>query len=328
MPHADPFAMRELLGSRASLSRRAISGEHGVSLPPFIDHHVHLHLVDEGMLPARGIAGVVDLGGDPVGFARRPAGAIPRVAYAGAFLTAPGGYPSNRPWAPDEIVREVTDASTHPGVRGGAATAVGEQVTFGASVIKVALNALFGPVFDPATLAAVVASARGRGLPVVAHVEGAGMARLALDAGIDALAHTPFTERLDAALVSLAASSGQRWISTLDIHRADPEAEATSRANLSAFVAAGGRVLYGTDLGNGDLPAGVNVRELEALHAAGVTGSSLIAALTDPWPRPGDDSTAVATFVPGDAPATLDEVPTWLGGATVVPAEELIHDDN
>ena len=197
MPHPDPFELRELLGPRAAVARRAMTGEHGVALPPFIDHHVHVHLIDEELLPAGGIAGVVDLGGDPVEFARRPPDGIPRVAYAGAFLTAPGGYPAGRSWAPDAIVREITDASLHAGVRGGAGTAVDEQATFGASIIKVALNASAGPVFDSATLGAIVARAHERGLPVVAHVEGAGMTRLAVDAGVDALAHTPFTEAVD-----------------------------------------------------------------------------------------------------------------------------------
>jgi hypothetical protein len=35
----------------------------------------------------------------------------------------------------------------------------------------------------------------------------------------------------------------------------------------------------------------------------------------------------VSTFVPGPPPAQLDEVAAWLGAATVVPTEELIHDD-
>ncbi len=249
------------------------------------------------------------------------------MAYAGAFLTAPGGYPSARPWAPPEIWRAVGDASTHPGVAGGAATTVDEQATCGASVIKVALNADAGPVFDPATLAAIVASAHAHGLPVVAHVEGDGMPRLALDAGVDVLAHTPFTEALEPALIARAAAAGQRWISTLDIHRDEPGYAATAEDNLAAFVRAGGRVLYGTDLGNGDLPAGINERELRALDRAGIRGDALIAALTDPWPADASPS-GVSTFIPGPPPTTLDDVAAWLAGATVVPSEELHHDDH
>ncbi|TDN90840.1 hypothetical protein [Microbacterium sp. BK668] len=326
MTHADPFAVRELLGPGAAPGRRALTGEHGTVLPPFTDHHVHLHLLDEHRLAPHGIAAAVDLGGDPVALARRPKQGFPLLSYAGAFLTAPGGYPLGRPWAPAAIAREVTDASTAPGVPGGARTRVDEQAGCGASVIKVALNAAAGPVLDRDTLDAVVSCAHERGLPVVAHVEGERMTRLALDAGIDVLAHTPFSERLGLRLMARAAAA-QVWISTLEIHAGDPDAAANAEANLSAFREAGGRILYGTDLGNGDRPAGVQPGELAALDRAGVRGAALIAALADPWP--GTEAThAVATFVPGEPPATLDEIPAWLAAATVVPEEEVVRDEH
>ncbi|SFR90362.1 Imidazolonepropionase [Microbacterium sp. cf046] len=327
MPHHDPFLLRELLGEEAALCRRALTGESGVALPPLIDHHVHLHLIDERRLGAHGIAGVLDLGGDPTVLAQRPSEGMPRVAYAGAFLTAPGGYPAGRSWAPAATVREITDASAHPGVAGGAATAVDEQATFGASVIKVALNAQAGPVPDDATLTAIVAAAREHGLPVVVHAEGEGMTRRAVDAGAAALAHTPFTEVLDRELIVRAVAAGQRWISTLDIHRDDASSREIAGANLSAFLRAGGLALYGTDLGNGELPIGVNAGELEALHLAGLRGAELLGALTDPWPR-AERSRGVSTFVPGAPPADINAVPAWLAGATVVPTEELIHDEH
>jgi hypothetical protein len=323
---ADPFLVRELLGPDAAPAHRYLTGEHGVALPPFTDHHVHLHLIDEHDLAVRGIAAVVDLGGDPFELARRPREGFPRVHYAGAFLTAPGGYPAGRSWAPAEIVREITDASTSPGVPGGVGTAIDEQASCGATVVKVALNAAAGQVLDIDTLEAVVACARDRGLPVVAHVEGDRMTRLALDAGIEVLAHTPFTERLGLRMTARAARS-QTWISTLDIHGDDTEAAETAKANLAAFRAAGGRVLYGTDLGNGERPAGLQAGELAALHAAGVTGPDLVATLTDPWPA-SDASPAVATFVPGTPPTTIDDVPGWLAGATVVPEEEIVRDEH
>lgn len=306
-------------------ARRAITGEHGVAFSAFIDHHVHLGMIDPGALVAGGIAGVLDLGGDPVHFARLAHDGLPHIAYAGAFLTARGGYPADRPWAPPEIVREISDPSSHPGVPGGAATAVFEQASFGASVIKIALNADAGPVFDTETLTAVIAAARDRGLPVVAHVEGEGMTRLAVEARVDALAHTPFTELVPAALIAQAVAAGQRWISTIDIHRNEPEAENIALANLAAFVSAGGTVLYGTDLGNGDLPIGINARELVALDDAGVRGEALIRALTDPWPASAR-SEAVSTFVAGDPPAEVYALPRWLARGIVVPRDELIHD--
>lgn len=325
MLHTDPFALRELLGPHAAPGRRAITGEHGVVLPAFTDHHVHLHLIDESALAPGGIAAAIDLGGDPVALARRTREGFPRISYAGAFLTAPGGYPVGRSWAPDAITREITDSSTHPGVPGGVATAIDEQASCGASVIKVALNSAAGPVFDSATLDALVDYAHERGLPVVAHVEGDGMLRLALDARVDVLAHAPFGEWLDGASIARAVSLKQRWISTLSIH--DGVARERAAINLATFARAGGRVLYGTDLGNGDRPGGIQVSELSALDAAEVRGPELIAALTDPWPGL-SEAAAVATFVPGPAPTSLDEIPAWLGSATVVPEEEIVRDEH
>lgn len=332
MPHDTPGApvtdvagaLHALVGPHAALCHRALTHEQGVSLPPLTDHHVHLHLIDELRLPVGGIAAVLDLGGDPVALARRSNG-IPRVAYAGAFLTAVGGYPVGRAWAPSDITREVSDPSRHPGVPGGAATAVDEQASFGASVVKVALNAVAGPVLDPDTLAAVVAGANERGLPVVAHVEGDGMPQRALDAGVGVLAHTPFTGLVGRRFTARAVAAGQIWISTLAIHRDDPVAAENARLNLAGFAAAGGRVLYGTDLGNGDQPVGVNAHEVAALDAAGVRGPALIAAMADPWPL-AESPAGVSTFVPGPPPTQLDDIPVWLAGATVVPTEELIHD--
>ncbi|MGC0368632.1 hypothetical protein [Microbacterium sp. SLBN-111] len=303
--------------------RRHATGEIGTSLPAFADHHVHGHLVEIDALPARGIAAVVDLGGDPAVLARRAAG-LPRVSFAGAFLTAPGGYPSGRSWAPDAIVHTVSDPSLHPGVPGGARTAVDAQADASATVIKVALNADAGPVMPDTVLDAVLAAAADRGLPVVAHAQGAGQVERAIDRGVAALAHTPFDATLSRHSLTRAAEGGQIWISTLDIHRG--EARARAIAHLGAFAAQGGRVLYGTDLGNGPLPLGVNRRELLALQEAGIRGDALVASLTDPWPaRTGTD--AVRSFLVGPAPTDPDDLATWLSRAVVVPTEELTRVD-
>lgn len=322
MLHPDPFTVRALLGDQAAVARRAISGEIGVALPPLADHHVHGHLVDLAKVFLGGIAAVVDLGGDPAALFRAER-AVPHIDYAGAFLTAPGGYPAGRAWAPPAIVREIV-GSAGEGATGSAPTAVDEQADFGASVIKVALNADAGPVLDADALAAVVARARTRGLPVVAHAQGAGMTRLAVEAGLDALAHTPFTEAVDDALLRGALDRGQVWISTLAIH--DGPALPCAVDNLRRFAAAGGRVLYGTDLGNGPQPLGVNAAEVRLLLAADLDGAAVIAALADPWPRAAVLH-GVSTFVPGAPPASLAEVPDWLAGARVVPTEELVPDD-
>jgi imidazolonepropionase-like amidohydrolase len=253
----------------------------GVLLPGITDHHVHLQLLPPDArtaLTAGGLSRVIDLGGEPDALAALaepdPFGAA--VEFAGAFLTAPGGYPSDRAWAPAGSVRKVASADD-------AELAVAEQLAAGASRIKIALNADAGPVWGDALLADVVAEVRAAGLPVVAHVEGAGQAARAIAAGVDVLAHAPFSEALPEALVAQAAGQGQRWVSTLAIH--EPDARAIALANVRAFRAAGGELLYGTDLGNGEQPLGVNPAELTALEDAGLDETAVLRALVGGFGR-------------------------------------------
>ncbi|KAA1419774.1 hypothetical protein FE697_017855 [Mumia zhuanghuii] len=287
-----------------------------VWLPPFVDHHVHLQLIDSLRLRGGGLAGVVDLGGNAAvvaAMAREATGAgdqgAPYVRFVGAFLTAPGGYPSDRAWCPDGAVREVRSPAE-------AADAIDEQVSFGASAIKVTLNREAGPVPDGPTLGALVHAAGERGVPVVAHVEGSGTAELAIGAGVDVLAHTPWSERLDDTLVREAVSRGQRWITTLDIHRDDVESQQVAIDNLARFHAAGGRVLYGTDLGNGELPLAINAREIAAMVRAGLDEDAVIAALADPWPAMLHPD-GLATRITDPEPSAPEDLPAWLAGAEV-----------
>ena len=138
------------------------------------------------------------------------------------------------------------------------------------------------------------------------------------------LAHTPFSEPVDDAVIARAVAVGQRWISTLFVTgygppTPDPSARSTTSA-VSAPPAAS--VLYGTDLGNGEQPLGVNPAELGLLTSAGLGAPELISTVTDPWPRLAR-AEGIATFVPGPPPAALDDLPDWLATACVVPAEDL-----
>jgi hypothetical protein len=257
----------------------------GTLLPGLCDAHVHSALVDLATVRAGGIASVWDLGGVPdkvrdlAERARRPGSDLPHVRLAGPFLTAPGGYPSDRPWAPAGSCRAVWSAVD-------AGDAVAEARASGATLIKVTLHA-GGPMLPAPTLRAVVDAARSAGLPVVVHAEGSGTVEAAYDAGTDMLAHTPWTSLLDDALIRSAAER-MIWISTLDIHgwgRPTP-AQGTAIGNLRRFLEYGGSVRYGTDLGNGPLPPAVNLREIRALQAAGLAPDRVLAAMTDPVAPP------------------------------------------
>lgn len=283
----------------------------GVVTGAFTDSHVHLQLVDARMLAGSTLGAVVDLGGSPdaVRALRDRYGVDPasprggsdaestphgvRIGFAGAFLTPPGGYPSDREWAPDGSVREIADADA-------AASAIAEMALSGASCIKVASNSTAGPVFSDEMLSAVVGIASSHGLPVVAHAEGPGEAMRAARLRARMLAHAPFSERLtDDELRRMRG--GVAWCSTLAIH--EGEAYRIAVDNVRRFHSLGGDVRYGTDMGNGDAPVGLNPREVAALRDAGIDGPDLLRALA-----PGDPGAPAARllFHPGATPATVD----------------------
>ncbi|WP_136053545.1 hydrolase [Microbacterium sp. K5D] len=253
----------------------------------FTDHHVHLQLVAHGLLAGSRLGRVIDLGGNPQVLSRLAVQAV-AIDYAGAFLTAPGGYPSDRDWAPEGSVREITDADS-------AAAAVAGMAAAGATRLKVTSNSAAGPVLSDDLFRAIVRAADEHGLAVVAHAEGAGEAQRVVRLGASHLAHAPFTERLDDAEIVRQAASAS-WISTLAIHE-DPE-RAIAMDNVRRFHAAGGTVLYGTDLGNGPMPVDLNPREIAALREAGLDDAALLRALA-----PGDpfDPTSVLLLSGGPA---------------------------
>jgi imidazolonepropionase-like amidohydrolase len=250
----------------------------GVVLPGLVDHHVHTEQVDVGALRAGGLSGVRDLGSSPEAvfdLVRRSSMSIelPVVTAVGPILTAPNGYPSDRDWARGGTYRTIADADA-------ASTAVRELAGMGAVAVKIALHA-----GAPATLAdeivdAVVWVAHARGLAVIAHAEGVGEPERAQRAGVDELAHTPWTHRLDDRSIRACAAT-MSWNSTVDIHGwgADTTERRIAMDNLRRFRNAGGHIRYGTDLGNGPLPQGINERELAALREAGCTPAQVLAAI-------------------------------------------------
>lgn len=240
----------------------------GAVIGGFTDHHVHLQLVEHALLAGSRLGRVVDLGGNPEAL-RGLAPQRVRVDFAGAFLTPPGGYPSDRSWAPAGSVREIADVDA-------ARAAVIEMADAGASCIKVTSNRTAGPVFSDGLFHTIVGLAADRGLPVVVHAEGSGEAARVARLGAARLAHAPFTERLDDDEIAHQAAAVS-WISTLAIHD-DPE-RAVAIDNVRRFHAAGGTVLYGTDLGNGPMPVDLNAHELAAVREAGLDDAALLHAL-------------------------------------------------
>jgi imidazolonepropionase-like amidohydrolase len=252
----------------------------GFLMPGVVDRHVHIGLAEPGAVVRGGVTAVRDLGWNPEDIFRDAEASEgpfdgPLIRAVGPILTCPGGYPSRAGWAPVGTALEV---------RGGEEAAAAVKAVLGQSglaVIKVALNADAGPTLSDEELLAVCDAAHQAEAIVTVHAQGAGQAERAVGAGVDEFAHCPWTERLpDDLLAAMAARI--RIVSTLDIHshgKETPELH-TALDNLNRFLAAGGRVVYGTDLGNGPIPPGIHVAEIWHLRRVGLAPEQLLEALT------------------------------------------------
>jgi imidazolonepropionase-like amidohydrolase len=251
----------------------------GFLMPAGADRHVHIELADPSAVLARGVTAVRDLGWPPdrifplADLSELPTFDGPLIRAAGPMLTGRDGYPTKAAWAPAGTGREVDGIDD-------AAAIVKELTVAGGTAIKVSLNADAGPTPSDAELAAICDVAHDAGLPVTVHAQGEGQVERALGAGVDELAHTPWTHRLSDEVVAMCASR-VRIVSTLDIlsFGRDTPAIRTALENLRRFHDAGGTVIYGTDLGNGPIPAGIDTRELLLLREAGLSNEEVLAAL-------------------------------------------------
>ncbi len=257
----------------------------GTLLPGFIDLHGHplLGQVPPETMLRHGITTIRDTGGPLVA----PSGGDGRlrVLAAGPILTAPGGYPI--PVFGPGAGLEVPDAQT-------ARAAVGQLVAGGAALIKIALepggspgapwsghqpgSSPPWPIPSLEVVRAIVEEAHAHGRIAAAHLSGPEGAQLALDAGVDEWAHVP-CDPISPELIASAAAAGVRVVSTLDTL-----SHCTGVAgNASQLIAAGIRLLYGTDLAHPDVPWGIDAQELQLMLHAGqgaLTPQEVLSAAT------------------------------------------------
>jgi len=251
----------------------------GFLMPAVADRHVHVAMSDAGAVLLGGVTAVRDMAWPPdeifplADASEGPSFNGPLVRAAGPMLTAPAGYPTRSEWAPPGTGLEVRGVDE-------AAAAVNRLADRGAAHIKVSLNQEAGPTPTDEDLVAIVDAAHARDLLVSAHVQGAGQAERAVGAGVDEIAHCPWTERISDDLIEGMARS-VRVVSTLDIHSFGVDTPELRRAqdNLWRFVSAGGRVLYGTDLGNGPVPPGIDLREVLMLFDAGLGAEAIMESM-------------------------------------------------
>jgi len=247
-------------------------------IPGFIDSHVHIGLASPREVLGGGVTTVRDLAWPPrdiwplAAESKHDDWGGPEVLAAGQMLTVPDGYPLGAAWAPSNTGRAIRSASE-------AREAVDEQADAGACVVKVALNDLVGPTLDAPSLEAIVETAHARGLRVTGHVHGLSELHKALDVGLDELAHMLMSpEQIPPTTINRMVSASMTIVPTLSCFFGNDQTIAID--NLRAFLEAGGRVIYGTDLGNEGPRPGIDPREVDALERAGLDGFNIVASAT------------------------------------------------
>ncbi len=183
----------------------------------------------------------------------------PRVLTAGEPLFPPDGIPIYLRDLPPEMLRLMKE----PATPNEAIEAVDTNIERGADAVKLFTGAIMGGGVGEADAAAVVARRCRRGArlgrPVFAHPSNAEGATIAVEAGVDVLAHTN-SQGWTQALVDSMLAHRTALVPTLKLwpyeaakeHASAAESDAFTAeaiAELTAFVRGGGETLFGTDVG-------------------------------------------------------------------------------
>jgi imidazolonepropionase-like amidohydrolase len=170
------------------------------------------------------------------------------------------------------------------------------QLEGGADGVKIFAGAIVGGEIAILPMAledakAVIAEAHRHGKPVFAHPSNQEGLDVTIESGVDVLAHTTPDdgERWTPELVGRLTSHGMALIPTLTLWQVESEANglpaekvertvALAQQQLGAFAAAGGDVLFGTDIGY--VQASDTSEEYRLMQGAGLSFAQILASLT------------------------------------------------
>jgi imidazolonepropionase-like amidohydrolase len=204
----------------------------------------------------------------------------PRILTAGQPVFPPDGIPFYvkeslppellRNWIPPRDAREAVEA-VEADIRGG--TDIIKLFT-GSWVVRGKVL----PMPEPIATAAVKAAHRS-GRLVFTHPSNLAGTKVAIESGVDVLAHAPeVTRGIDDSLLKRAVAQGMTMIPTLKLFSADDDI-AEIRRVVRRFHELGGSLVFGTDTGY--LPDYDVVEEFDQLSKAGFTWSDILRMLTE-----------------------------------------------
>lgn len=239
----------EQVTSAATLDGAAaiVDGAGRTLLPGFIDAHTHTFPDSLGQALRFGVTTELDMFAmtRTAADAKAQAGARDDVAdlrSAGVGATAPNGHPT-------QIMGSVFGPFPTVAGPGEAEAFVHARLADGVDYLKVVIEdgTHFGmdvPALDEPTVRALVAAARTAGIKVIAHATTLRCAEMAIDAGVDGLAHmfvdsstdVDVVERNSTRLAEVAAAAGVFVVGTLAL------VETTSGSDVGAELAADPRI--------------------------------------------------------------------------------------
>ena len=198
---------------------------------------------------------------------------------------APFAPPKGTPrYVPGITLPEIADAA-------GARDSVRARVAQGADAVKLFIVPLTRerplPVMALDVVRAAVDEAHRAGLPVFAHPTTLEGIRIALEGGVDILAHGATTgEALSEPLLREMRVRNIALVPTLTLWEDDYGPDTTGngafvragQAQLRSYAGAGGRILFGTDVGY--IPRYDPTREYELMAGAGLDLRAILASLT------------------------------------------------
>jgi imidazolonepropionase-like amidohydrolase len=227
----------------------------------------------------------------------------PKIRSTGPGLVPPGAFPS-------DIVLSLMGLMKFPAPEiadpAQAADAAKKLLDEGVDAIKLFASAQRGPTLSEATFQAAVNEAHRVNKPVFVHPNNATDVLTAVRGGVDIVAHTtphsgPWDDTLLAAMkdhhVALTPTlTLWKYYARHDRLSAQEKITNTEVAQLRAWLAAGGEVLFGTDLGAVEYDPS---EEYALMSQAGMTFPQTLASLTTvPASRFGDAKT-LGRIAPG-----------------------------